>query len=83
MTHIQGDSLQLCQNNVWATDKLLWDLRFHIHPDKSVLIPSQKLEFLGFILDSNACTITLTDKRKQKFLVVCQEFLGHPCQKLR
>ena len=81
--YLQGDSFQLCQNNVWATEKLLGDLGFHIHPGKSVLIPSQKLEFLGFILDSNACTVTLTDKRKQKILVMCQEFLINPCQRIK
>ena len=80
-TYLQGDSLQLCQNNVWATEELLWDLEFHIHPDKSVLTPSQQLGFLGFILDSNA--VTLTDKRKQKILVLCQGFLDNPCQKIR
>ena len=59
---------------------MLWDLGFHIHPDKSVRIPSQRLEFLGFILDFNALTVTLTDKRKQKILAMCRVILQQPCQ---
>ena len=80
MTHLQGDTPQLCQNNVWDTENLLWDLGFHIHLDKSVRIPSQRLEFLGFILDSNALTVTLTIKRKQKILAMCRVMLQQPCQ---
>ena len=69
-TYLQGDSPQLCQKNIWDTEKLLRDLGFQIHPDKSVQIPSQRLEFLGFMLDSNALTVTLTAKCKHKILSV-------------
>ena len=67
----------------WDTEKLLWDLGFHIHLDKSVRIPSQRLEFLGFILDSNAMTVTRTDKRKQKILDMCKVLLQQPCQTIK
>ena len=80
--YLQGDTPQLCQNNVWDTEKLLGDLGFHIHPDKSVRIPSQRLEFLGFILNSNALTVTLTDKCKQKILDMCRVILQQPCQSI-
>ena len=53
------------------------------HPEKSVLIPTETLEFLGFILDSNRFTITLTEKRIQKILDMCKTFLGHPCQTIK
>ena len=82
-TYLQGDTPRLCHNNVWDTEKLLWDLGFHIHPDKSVRIPSQRLEFLGFILDSNAMTVTLTDKHKQKILDMCKVLLQQPCQTIK
>lgn len=35
------------------------DLGFKVHPDKSVFIPSQKLEFLGFIVDLVKMTVSL------------------------
>ena len=40
-----------CANNVKASVTLLKSLGFVIHPDKSVLLPTQKLTFLGFVLD--------------------------------
>ena len=41
-----------CLKNVHDTVELFKSLGFCIHPDKSVLEPSQKLTFLGFELDS-------------------------------
>ena len=79
-TYLQGDTPRLCHNNVWDTEKLLWDLGFHLHTNKSLRIPSQRLEFLGFILDSNAMTVTLTDKCKQNILDMCKVLLQQPCQ---
>ena len=78
-TYLQGDSPEDCERNIHNTAKLLWDLRFSIHPDKSVLMPTQKLEFLGFALDSKAFIIFL----KQKILTMCQEALNSPCQKIK
>ena len=48
-TYLPGDSPQLCQNNVWDTETLLWDLGFQIHPDKSVLIPSQRCKITALL----------------------------------
>ena len=45
-TYLQGDFPEDCERNIHNTAKLLWDLGFSIHPDKSVLMPTQKLEFL-------------------------------------
>ena len=32
-----------------------------IHPDKSQLIPTQKMKFLGFVIDSTKMTLKLTE----------------------
>ena len=45
---------------------LLIKLGFSIHPDKSQFIPVQKIEYLGFTLDSTAMTVSLTDIKQQK-----------------
>ena len=37
-----------------------------INIEKSILVPEQIMEFLGFVLDSNKMEIKLTDKRKKK-----------------
>jgi hypothetical protein len=50
-------------------------LGFKIHPEKSVTLPSQCLEFLGFLLNSVTMTVTLTPKKKAKLMRLCQKFL--------
>ena len=55
--------------------KLIINLGFKIHPEKSVTLPSQCIEFLGFLLNSVSMTVTLTPKKKQKLRQLCQRFL--------
>ena len=63
-TYLQGDSFVSGQRNVYATVNLLQDLGFNVNDKKPVFIPTQRLEFLGFILDSLLMTITLTARWK-------------------
>ena len=46
---LKAITFQSCCENVEATVKLLVDLGFIIHPEKSQLLPSQEIVFLGFI----------------------------------
>ena len=41
-------------------------LGFRVHPDKSKLIPSHKLTFLGYVLDTSKMSITPTEEKIQK-----------------
>ena len=50
---------------------------FKVHPEKSVIIPTQTLEFLGFVLDSIRMMVTLTSKKVDKILQLYQKF-SHP-----
>ena len=61
-SYLQGDSVSSCQNDIAATVSLLQALGFNINRRKSVLTPTQSLEFLGFILNSVNMTITLTPR---------------------
>ena len=61
--YLKGATYGKCHNNVQETVMLLGDLGFPIHNEKSVLIPSQVLTFLGFVL---TMTVQLTKSRKQK-----------------
>ena len=70
-----GESVIACLDNVIDTIKLLRNLGFTIHPEKSVLTPTQKITFLGFILDSVKMTITLTKERKEKIYGSCTSLL--------
>ena len=56
-SYLQGDDYYSCLANVLDTLRLLYYLGFLIHPEKSVLVPTQRLTFLGQFQTSNfACT---------------------------
>ena len=74
-SYLQGDTSAECHKNVTDTITLFTKLGFHIHPEKSVFIPSQKLTFLVFVLDSKAMTVTLTEEKVQQILSVCASLL--------
>ena len=62
-SYLQRDTKHECMNNINATIDLLGSLGFSIHTGKSVLIPTQKIEFLGFLIDSKTMQISLTNKK--------------------
>ena len=51
---------------------MLSDLRFIIHPDKSVLVPTQNIVFLGFSIDM---PVSLTKEKAQKIKTAILDFL--------
>ena len=51
--------------SIRAIVALSLELGFTIHPEKSVLVPTQQIIFLGFVIDSIKMTITLTEEKKQ------------------
>ena len=72
-SYLQGDSISSCQSNIANTVSLLQALGFNINRKKSVLTPTQSLEFMGFILNSVNMTITLTTRRKSNIEEVCTQ----------
>ena len=60
-----GETFEICFKNIRATVALLRELGFTIHPEKSVLVPTQQIIFLGFVIDSVKMTIALNEERKQ------------------
>ena len=50
-SYLQGDTYSECQQTVHDTVALLLSLGFTIHPDKSVLKPTQVIIFLGFVIN--------------------------------
>ena len=56
-----GNTFEECKDAVIDACDLLLKLRFSIHPDKSQFIPVQKIEYLGFNLDSTSMTVSFTD----------------------
>ena len=74
-TYLQGDSFNECKMNVQATIKLLQELVFTIHPEKSILKPTQSITFLGFIIDSKNMVISLTYVKKQNIFNLASQIL--------
>ena len=72
-----GETFEICLNNIRDTVALLRVLGFTIHPEKSVLVPTQQILFLGFVIDSVKMTIILTEERKQSIYMLCQNILSN------
>ena len=71
------DSYMECELATLRAVQLIISLDFKVHPEKSVIIPTQTLEFPGFVLDSLRMMETLTSKKVDKILQLCQKF-SHP-----
>ena len=67
-SYLQGETFEECLQNITETVKLLQSLGFSIHSEKSVLKPTQKLTFLGVVLNSKTMTLTLADAEKERII---------------
>ena len=74
-SYLQGDSITECQQNVLCTTSLFTKLGFYVHPSKSVFNPTQKLVFLGFIIDSVNMIVSPTPEKIQKTVKACEQLL--------
>lgn len=74
-SYLQGDSITECQQNVLCTTSLFTKLGFYVHPSKSVFNPTQKLVFLGFIIDSVNMIVSPTPEKIQKTVKACKQLL--------
>lgn len=79
-SYLQGDTSSECLENVNCTALLFKTLGFYLHPTKSIVIPTQQLIFLGFVLNSIALTVTPSEGKIQKLVTSCQSLLISPTQ---
>ena len=63
--YLQGKTQQNCIANVIAAI-MFENLGIVIHPEKSVIVPQQRLVFLGFIKDSGLMTVRLPQDKITK-----------------
>lgn len=68
---IFGFSEEECKNSTFNLANLLIDLGFKVHLDKSEMIPTQKLQFLGFFIDSVKMTVSLPDSKVDNVIDIC------------
>ena len=58
-------TFQGCFDNVLSAISLLQELGFVIHPTKSIFVPTQKMTFSDFGIDTLNMTLTLASKKKE------------------
>ena len=78
---LTAENFYFCIRNVVDTIILLDKVGFVIHPEKSVLLPTQTIVFLGFVLDSVLMQVSLTQERALKLKEACKNLLAtaSPC----
>ena len=74
-SYLQGNTYKACLHNIESTIEILQNLGFTIHPTKSILTPTQRITFLGFVTDSVQMTLEITEEKKNKIHNLCLEIL--------
>ena len=78
-SYLQGETKQACLQNIEAAVSLLESLRFAIHfaihEGKSILNPTQKIEFLGVVFNSVKMVISVTKGRTEAIILKIRRFL--------
>ena len=74
-SYVQGDTKQACLQNIEATVSLLEILGFAIHEGKSILNPTQKIEFLGVVFNSVKLAISITKGKTEVIILKIRRFL--------
>ena len=72
---IVADDVDTCTKSVQEVVFLLQRLGFVVHPEKSIFHPEKKLHFLGFDLNSENMTVTLSKEKENKFLRASTQLL--------
>ncbi len=72
---LKANNTQKCNEAVEAAINLFQKLGFTIHSDKSQFEPTTCIIFLGFVIDSVAMTIKLTDEKKSKLINLIRQVL--------
>ena len=82
-TYLKGSTFHDYEINVSTTVKLFTDLGLTLNMAKSVLIPSQSVTFLGFVLNSVRMTVSLTPSKAMKVKSKAVELLHNQSPTIR
>ena len=76
-SYLQGNTYEASLHNIESTIELLQNFGFAIHLKKSILTPTQKITFIGFVIDSVQMTLEITEEKENKihklFLAILQK----------
>ena len=70
-------------NNIKVNVNLLLKPGFKVDQEKSILIPTQNIEFLEFIIDCNSITIEINGWKISHILLKKKKFLQNPSPTIR
>ena len=79
---IIGKTISILKKNIKLTIDLFEKAGFLINYKKSQLAPCQKMEFLGFVIDTVEFSVYLTQSKRQKILELVNAILGSPMRKI-
>ena len=65
-----------CLNNILDTLITVRKAGFIVHPEKSVFVPTQVMEFLGFVLNTINMTVRLTPANVTKIQLIIEQVLS-------
>lgn len=82
-TLICSNSYSGCIKAIQATISLLQKLGFCINVEKSVLIPTQCIEYLGNVINTKLMTVSLPERRLIKIRLGCANLLGQDITSIR
>ena len=72
---LQSDTYDHCKQNIKDTMNLVDSVGLTVHPEKSVIIPKQCIEFVGFLLNSNEMTVKLATRKVYKLIELATDIL--------
>ena len=74
-TILISESEAKLKESIATTVSLLTHLGFVVHPEKSVLYPTRKIKFLGFMLDTVEMSISLPEEKMTEIRDLCANLL--------
>ena len=72
---LQSDTYDHCRQNIKDTMNLVDSVGLTVHPEKSVIIPAQCIEFVGFLLNSKEMTVKLASRKVHKLIELARDIL--------
>jgi ribonuclease HI len=82
-TLICGYTKNECKDALIATSSLLQKLGFNINVEKSHFEPTNKIKYLGFVIDTAEMTVSLPENKIEKIETECKKLLSKKFAKIR
>ena len=77
-TFLRAESPEILQRNIETTIDWLTKCGFLINFEKFSLVPSHQMEFLGFLIDTVAYTVSVTKKKRDNLDCLVKKVLKEP-----